>query len=146
MSDKVGQIQTKNTNFNGGADKVCKLLNPDKGATTKYKYGRRPMLGRGVCVVFGGASGVGRKYVKEWAKSGRQVAYIDINKTSGRSLMEELGEECAKNVFFFHGDINNEEDKELFECVVRDRYGMVECFLNNIPSYKMNCKSSKSAN
>lgn len=59
------------------------------------------MLGRGVCVVFGGASGVGRKYVKEWAKSGRQVAYIDINKTSGRSLMEELGEECAKNVFFF---------------------------------------------
>lgn len=100
----------------------------------------------GVCVVFGGASGVGRKCVVEWAKSGRKVAYIDIDKESGKSLKEELDRECAEeNVFFFHGDINNEEDREIFESVVRYRYGRVDCFLNNIPSYRMHYDSNRSA-
>jgi len=104
------------------------------------------MLGCDVCVVLGGASGVGRKYVEEWAKSGKQVAYIDIDKASGKSLKEKLDKECAKeSVFFFHGDINNEEDREIFESVIRERYGRVDCFLNNIPSYRMNYNSNRSA-
>ena len=95
------------------------------------------MLGRGVCVVFGGANGVGRKCVKEWAKSGRNVAYIDIDKVSGRLLKEELDKECAGEIVFLHGDINNEEDREIFECVIRERYVRVECVMNNISSYRM---------
>ncbi len=102
------------------------------------------MLNRGACVVLGGAKGVGRRCVEKWAQSGRQVAYMDIDKASGKALKAELETKYEVDVFFFHGDINSEEDIEIFRSVVMERYGRIDCFLNNISSYNMDYRSSAS--
>ena len=39
------------------------------------------------------------------------------------------------NVFFFHGDVNNEEDRELFESAAIALYGQVELFISNVSSF-----------
>lgn len=103
------------------------------------------MLNRGVCIVLGGAKGVGRRCVEKWIKSGRQVAYMDIDKASGKALKAELDQKYEADVFFFHGDVNDEEDREIFRSVVLERYGRIDCFLNNISSHKkMDHKSNAS--
>lgn len=95
----------------------------------------------GVCVVLGGANGAGKICIERCVKYGMKVAFMDINKEAGNALRRRLVEEFGADIFFFHGDVNVEEDREIFGSVIADRYGAIDYFLNNIPFSKMDSKS-----
>lgn len=98
------------------------------------------MFRRGVCIVLGGAGGVGKRCVERCVECGINVAYMDIDKAVGKALKAKLDKEYGVNVFFFHGDVNNEEDRELFESAAIAMYGQVERFISNVSSFKVDFK------
>lgn len=99
------------------------------------------MVRRGVCIVLGGATGTGRHCVEKCVECGMQVAYMDIDKAAGMELKAKLNQEYGVDVFFFHGDVNSEEDRELFEGAVFQMYGRIDYFRNNVSSFKTDFKS-----
>jgi len=83
-----------------------------------------------VCVVTGGALGIGRCITREFAKAGAKIAFIDINKQAGEencNYIESNGGECL----FFHGDIAQEATLRSFVDEVVKRYGKIDYLINN---------------
>lgn len=112
-------------------------MNPDKEQEAEKLQEVPYMFGRGVYIVLGGAGGVGKRCVERCVKCGKNVAFMDINKTAGKALKAKLEKEYGVNVFFFHGDVNSEEDRELFESAVIAMYGRIERFISNVSSFKV---------
>jgi NAD(P)-dependent dehydrogenase (short-subunit alcohol dehydrogenase family) len=83
-----------------------------------------------VCVITGGANGIGRCLVEKFAKDGAKVAFIDRDEENGLKLRKKLhGEGCE--VLFFHGDLAKEDDLTGFTDEVVMTYGHVDCLINN---------------
>lgn len=83
-----------------------------------------------VCVITGGAKGIGRCLVEEFAKEGAKIAFIDRDEENGRMVRGKLhGMGCE--VMFFHGDLSKEEDLSRFAVEVLRKYGHVDCLVNN---------------
>lgn len=85
------------------------------------------MLQRKTCVVVGGAKGRGRSLVEKYAGQKYRVAFMDIDKESGNSLKKKVEEEYGRKVFFFNGNVNSQEDRELFVGAVIGQYKRVDC-------------------
>jgi len=80
-----------------------------------------------VCVVTGGAGGIGRCLAETFAARGCAVAVMDQNRPLGEDLARRLGGECL----FFCGDVGRQEDLEAFAGEVVRRWGAVDFLLNN---------------
>ena len=91
------------------------------------KQGDRIMLHRKICVIVGGAKGKGRRLAEEYAGQKYRIAFMDIDKKSGDSLKEKIEGEYGGRVFFFNGNVNSEEDRELFAGAVSAQYGKIDC-------------------
>ena len=80
-----------------------------------------------VCVITGGAGGIGRRIAESFLDSGAQAAVIDIDETRG----QELADKYPGRVFFVCGDITQENVISHFAASVSDRFGHVDCLINN---------------
>lgn len=100
------------------------------------------MAGRGVCIVLGGAAGIGKQCVEKCVKCGINVAFMDIDKAAGKKLKATLDAKYGVNVFFFHGDAEKEEDRELFERAAIAMYGKVEFLFCNVSSFMLDKNSN----
>lgn len=78
-------------------------------------------------VITGGANGIGRCMVEEFAKNGANVAFIDVDKLNGDKLLLEIG---SKHLFF-HSDISKEKVLNEFVGAVVERYEGIDCLINN---------------
>jgi NAD(P)-dependent dehydrogenase (short-subunit alcohol dehydrogenase family) len=58
-------------------------------------YARYPSLFGQSVLVTGGASGIGAEIVREFAKQGTKVGFIDLDQNSGQQLLSEIGNEHA---------------------------------------------------
>ncbi len=85
------------------------------------------MFQRKTCVIIGGAKGRGRRIAKQYAKRRYRIAFMDIDKESGNSLKERMEDAYGRKVFFFHGNVNSEEDRELFAGAVSAQYKKIDC-------------------
>lgn len=85
------------------------------------------MFQKKICVIVGGAKGRGRKLAEEYAGQNYHIAFMDIDKKSGDSLKEKIEGEYGGRVFFFHGNVNSEEDRELFAGAVSAQYRKIDC-------------------
>ncbi len=85
------------------------------------------MFQKKICVIVGGAKGRGRKLVEKYAGEKYRIAFMDIDKESGNSLKEKLEGEFGRKVFFFNGNVNSEEDRELFAGAVKAQYRKIDC-------------------
>ena len=85
------------------------------------------MLRRKTCVIVGAAKGKGSRLVQEYAGQNYNIAFMDKDKESGNSLKRQVEQEYGRNVFFFHGDANSEEDLELFAGAVIGQWKKVDC-------------------
>jgi NAD(P)-dependent dehydrogenase (short-subunit alcohol dehydrogenase family) len=83
-----------------------------------------------VCIVTGGAKGIGLCIVKEFAIRGAKVAFIDLDKEAGEKALERIKETGAEG-FFYCGDIAEEEILENFSKQVIERFGNIDYLINN---------------
>ena len=56
-----------------------------------------------VCVMTGGANGIGKALVRAFEKEGASVAFIDKDGDAGKDLLSSLQD--RKKHFFFEGDL-----------------------------------------
>ncbi len=80
-----------------------------------------------VCIITGGANGIGRCLVEEFTQLGASVAFIDKDKEAGLKLLSSL----KGNHLFIAGDIAKKEEIEYFVASVIEKYGQVDFLLNN---------------
>jgi NAD(P)-dependent dehydrogenase (short-subunit alcohol dehydrogenase family) len=83
-----------------------------------------------ICVVTGGAGGIGLCIVNEFVKKGAQVAFIDRDKNAGEKALENIKSISGAGLFYY-GDIAEREVLERFTGQVIDTYGRVDYLINN---------------
>jgi len=83
-----------------------------------------------VCVITGGALGIGRCLVREFAKAGAKVAFIDLDENAGQENCEYISKNGG-TAFFFHGDIADDRVLEEFRDEVVGRFGNIDYLINN---------------
>jgi NAD(P)-dependent dehydrogenase (short-subunit alcohol dehydrogenase family) len=82
---------------------------------------------RPVCLVTGGASGIGAACVRRFAAAGYCVAFGDVQEKKGRALAAELGED----VCFMPLDVRLEADFARAVDAALGRWGRLDCVVNN---------------
>ena len=80
-----------------------------------------------ICVVTGGANGIGRGITQAFIDEGARVAVMDTDAVSGEKLAQPHGE----RLLFFQGDIADKSTLERFAKDVLDAFGHVDYLINN---------------
>ncbi len=83
-----------------------------------------------VCVVTGGANGIGRCISLTFAKAGAHVAIIDLDKDQGEKVLVDITAQGVKGIFFC-GDIAKKETLDKFAEEVIRTYGNIDYLINN---------------
>lgn len=87
-------------------------------------------------MLLGAAKGIGAAYARDYAKQCQTISFIDIDKEAGMRLKEDLEREYRVRVFFFHGNIFDESDMDIFCKAVKDQFGKIDllfCGFRNCP-------------
>ena len=83
-----------------------------------------------VCVVTGGALGIGRCLTQEFAREGAKVAFIDLDAEAGQENLEII-RRAGGQALFFQGDVAEEAALQEFAQQVINAYGSVDYLINN---------------
>ncbi|MGA7147881.1 MAG: SDR family oxidoreductase [Microbacterium sp.] len=80
-----------------------------------------------VCLVTGGARGIGAASVRALHSAGGRVIIADVDDKRGSALVEELGE----GVRYFHLDVTNEKQWDAAIADAVDAFGALDVLVNN---------------
>jgi NAD(P)-dependent dehydrogenase (short-subunit alcohol dehydrogenase family) len=80
-----------------------------------------------VCLITGGASGIGAACVGAFAAAGYRVAFGDIQAYKGEALALKIGAQAA----FMRLDVRSESDFADAARVTLERWGRLDCMVNN---------------
>lgn len=83
------------------------------------------------CVITGGARGIGKTIIMEFAKLGCNIAFADKDDEEGRYVQKLIETEYGVDVFFFNADIVSEEDIQIFGAAIIEEFGQVDFLINN---------------
>jgi NAD(P)-dependent dehydrogenase (short-subunit alcohol dehydrogenase family) len=83
-----------------------------------------------VCVVTGGANGIGLCIVNEFSRIGAKVAFVDLDRAAGESTVAAIRAKGGSGLFF-HGDIAEKSALEEFAAQVITAYGRIDYLINN---------------
>ncbi|NLY43228.1 MAG: SDR family oxidoreductase [Clostridiaceae bacterium] len=83
-----------------------------------------------VCVVTGGANGIGFTIAHEFAKAGSSIAIIDLDKTAGEKAINDIIKYGVEGLFVC-GDIAEKDTLEAFADKVIDKFGKIDYLINN---------------
>lgn len=83
-----------------------------------------------VCVVTGGARGIGRATVEKCARDGARVGFWDLEVAAGQALADVLGKEGLE-ARFWPCDVTAEQQVEAAVEAVLDAYGRIDALVNN---------------
>lgn len=83
-----------------------------------------------VCVVTGGANGIGLAIIRKFSKAGAKVAFIDIDGESGERALLDIKKSGGDGLFFC-GDIAEETVLRNFRNRVIEAYGKIDYLINN---------------
>lgn len=83
-----------------------------------------------VCVVTGGALGIGRCITREFSKMQASIAFIDVDEQAGQQNLKWLTAHGC-NALFFCGDIAEEAVLQDFTSAVVAKFGKVDYLINN---------------
>lgn len=81
------------------------------------------MKDKKVCLLAGSTGAKEYSLLEKYASQGCVIALMNKNKELGRMIKEELEKIYHVGVFFFHGDVESEEDKDIFFAAVEEMYG-----------------------
>lgn len=79
-----------------------------------------------VCVLTGGTGAREYSLLEKYASQGCRIAFMDTDKELGHMIKEELESLYNVAVFFFHGDMRSEEDRDIFFTAVKEMYGRMD--------------------
>jgi NAD(P)-dependent dehydrogenase (short-subunit alcohol dehydrogenase family) len=91
---------------------------------------RMKRVGGKVCVVTGGALGIGRACALRLADEGADVAIFDVLKNDGAALSRHLQEKGVRSTFHYV-DVSNERNVAEALAQVDERLGSVDVLVNN---------------
>jgi NAD(P)-dependent dehydrogenase (short-subunit alcohol dehydrogenase family) len=83
-----------------------------------------------ICVITGGANGIGLCIVNEFAKNRAKVALIDLDKSAGEKALATIKVNGAEGLFYW-GDIAEKGTLETFVKQVIGTYGRIDYLINN---------------
>lgn len=79
-----------------------------------------------VCVLAGETGAKEYSILEKYASQGCVIAFMGTNKELGMLIKAELERIYEVAVFFFHGDIESEEDRDIFFTAVNEMYGRTD--------------------
>lgn len=80
-----------------------------------------------ICVITGGANGIGRCMSETFLHNGDHVVIIDQDEAAGNAFAEKAGEKLT----FFHGNVADKETLERFAGEITARFGRVDVLIHN---------------
>jgi len=80
-----------------------------------------------VCIVTGGAAGIGKATALKFAQEGAKVVICDMNEEAGLALLPELGPEAS----FYKVNVVNRQEVQTWIDEVAARYGRIDVLVNN---------------
>lgn len=80
-----------------------------------------------VCIITGGASGVGKEDALLLAREGAKVVITDVNAAAGQALARQIGEQAM----FLRHDIASEDDWKSVIAQTTERFGGLDVLVNN---------------
>lgn len=80
-----------------------------------------------VCLVTGGAAGIGKATAEKFAKEGAIVIICDMNEEAGNAVAKELGNGAE----FYKVNVTNREDVQKWVDAVVEKHGSVDVIVNN---------------
>ena len=83
-----------------------------------------------VCLVTGGASGIGRETVLLLAEQGARIVLTDLNEEAGQSVVGEIKAMGGEAIFVKHDVASEESWKSVVKTAV-DTFGKVDVLVNN---------------
>lgn len=80
-----------------------------------------------VCIITGGAAGIGKATAVKFAAEGAKVVICDVNEEAGNALAAELGNDAS---FWKVNVVNRQEVQEWIDAVAA-KYGRIDALINN---------------
>jgi NAD(P)-dependent dehydrogenase (short-subunit alcohol dehydrogenase family) len=94
--------------------------------TSQINFG---LQGR-VCVVTGGAQGIGEACVRRFAHEGAKPVVVDVDDTKGQALATSLG------ALFIHCDVGDKTQVDALVAQTLSAYGRIDVLVNNAGIFK----------
>lgn len=80
-----------------------------------------------VCIITGGAAGIGKATAEKFYAEGAKVIICDLNQEAGEALVAELGE----NARYYQVNVTNRQEVQTFVDAVVAEFGRVDVLINN---------------
>lgn len=80
-----------------------------------------------VCIITGGAGGIGKATAEKFAKEGAKVVICDVNEEAGEALAEALGNEAS----FWKVNVADRQEVQTWIDAVAEKYGRIDVLINN---------------
>jgi 3-oxoacyl-[acyl-carrier protein] reductase len=80
-----------------------------------------------ICLITGGAAGIGKATAQKFLEEGATVIICDVNEEQGNAAVAELG----GNVTFYQVDVTNREAVQAWVDYVISKFGRVDVLVNN---------------
>jgi 3-oxoacyl-[acyl-carrier protein] reductase len=80
-----------------------------------------------VCIVTGGAAGIGKATAQKFAQEGAKVIICDVNEEAGKALVAELGNDAS----FYKVNVTNRQEVQSWIDDVVAKYGRIDVLINN---------------
>jgi NAD(P)-dependent dehydrogenase (short-subunit alcohol dehydrogenase family) len=97
----------------------------------KISYG----LGGKVCLITGGAQGIGEACARLFLEQGARVVIVDVHKERGDLLQSQLQMQ-GHDILFIANDIGNKVEVDSVISLVMERYGRVDILVSNAGIFK----------
>ena len=92
-------------------------------------------LGGKVCLITGGAQGIGESCVRLFVEDGARVVIVDIHKAKGEALQAQLQQQ-GHDVLFMACDIGSKAEVESLLSKVIERLGQIDVLISNAGIFK----------
>ena len=80
-----------------------------------------------VCIVTGGAAGIGKATALKFAQEGAKVVICDVNEKAGSAFVKELGEGAS----FYNVNVTTRQEVQAWIDDVAAKYGRIDVLVNN---------------
>ena len=90
-----------------------------------------------VCLVTGGAQGIGEACVRRFAREGASLLVADVDDAKGQALVTGLqADQPELDALFVHCDVGDKREVDTMVAQAMDRFGRIDVLVNNAGIFK----------